>query len=388
MVLLGRDPARRSVMRSVRFFLIAILLFSVAGFSQTKITIPAGTPEDKALTEISQENDNAKRITMLESFVQTYASNKAAVAYGYWQLSQQYTATDVNKAIGYGDKALAAMPDVLDILQSQCDLAQQAKDYAKVVDYATRGAVVINAIDKQPKPESTDAQTWTDNLKRERESAQPIYDYMATAAYNAMAQETDPKKRVTEIERFSEAFQGSKLMENVNLLAVATYQEMNDMPKLMAFGEKALAADPKNASLLTLMANAFAEDPKGTDLAKADTYARKAIELIKADNSGPEANRIVTEGFAHQVLGYSLLRQEKTPQAIAELKTAVAMLQSDPTKLSIALYRLGYAYAKSKQNANAKEVLTQATEVNGPFQQAAKELLAKVEAAPAVPRKK
>ena len=388
MVLLGRDPARRSVMRSVRFFLIAILLFSVAGFSQTKITIPAGTPEDKALTEISQENDNAKRITMLESFVQTYASNKAAVAYGYWQLSQQYTATDVNKAIGYGDKALAAMPDVLDILQSQCDLAQQAKDYAKVVDYATRGAVVINAIDKQPKPESTDAQTWTDNLKRERESAQPIYDYMATAAYNAMAQETDPKKRVTEIERFSEAFQGSKLMENVNLLAVATYQEMNDMPKLMAFGEKALAADPKNASLLTLMANAFAEDPKGTDLAKADTYARKAIELIKADNSGPEANRIVTEGFAHQVLGYSLLRQEKTPQAIAELKTAVAMLQSDPTKLSIALYRLGYAYAKSKQNANAKEVLTQATEVNGPFQQAAKELLAKVEAAPAAPKRK
>ena len=388
MVLLGRDPARRSVMKSVRNILIAILLFSVAGFSQTKITIPAGTPEDKALTEISQENDNAKRIKMLEDFVQTYASNKAAVAYGYWQLSQQYTATDLTKALADGDKALEAMPDVLDILQSQCDLAQQAKDYAKVVDYATRGAVVINAIEKQPKPESTDAQTWTDNLKRERESAQPIYDYMATAAYNAMAQETDPKKRVTEIERFSEAFQGSKLMENVNLLAVATYQEMNDMPKLMAFGEKALAADPKNASLLTLMANAFAEDPKGTELAKADTYARQAIELIKADNTGPEANRIVTEGFAHQVLGYSLLRQEKTPQAIAELKTAVAMLQSDPTKLSIALYRLGYAYAKSKQNANAKEVLTQATEVNGPFQQAAKELLAKVEAAPAAPKRK
>jgi tetratricopeptide (TPR) repeat protein len=386
--LLGRDPARRSVMTSVRNILIAILLFSVAGFSQTKITIPAGTPEDKALTEISQENDNAKRIKMLEDFVQTYASNKSAVAYGYWQLSQQYTATDVNKALGYGDKALAAMPDVLDILQSQCDLAQQAKDYSKVVDYATRGAVVINAIEKQPKPENSDEQSWTDNLKRERESAQPIYDYMATAAYNAMASETDAKKRVTEIERFSEAFKGSKLMENVNLLAVATYQEMNDMPKLMAFGEKALAADPKNASLLTLMANAFAEDPKGTELVKADAYSRKAIELIKADTTMTEANRIVTEGFAHQVLGYSLLRQEKTPQAIGELKTSVAMLQSDSTKLSIALYRLGYAYAKSKQNANAKEVLTQATEVNGPFQQAAKELLAKVEAAPATPRRK
>ncbi len=375
-------------MKPVRPLLVAILSFSVAGFSQTKITIPAGTPEDKALTEISQESDTGKRITMLDDFVQKYASNKGAVAYGNWQLSQQYTATDINKAIAYGDKALAAMPDVLDILQSQTDLSQQAKDYAKVVDYATRGAVVVNGITKQPKPEGYDEQSWVDNQKRERESAQPVYDYLATAAYNAMASETDPKKRVTEIERFSEAFAGSKLMDNVNLLAVATYQEMNDMPKLMSFGEKALAADPKNASLLTLMANAFAEDPKGTELAKADTYARRAIELIKVDTTAPEANRLVTEGFAHQVLGYSLLRQEKTPQAIAELKTAVAMLQSDPTKLSIALYRLGYAYAKSKQNANAKQVLTQATEVRGPFQEAAKELLAKVNAAPATPTRK
>lgn len=375
-------------MKSARYLLFAILFFSLTGFSQTKITIPAGTPEDKALTEISQEASNDKRITMLEDFVKTYASNPAAVAYGNWQLSQQFTASDPNKALEYGDKALAAMPDVLDILQSQTDLAQQAKNYAKVVDYATRGAVVVQGIEKQPKPEGYDDESWKGNQQREREQAQPTYDYMATAAYNAMAAEPDPKKRVSEIERFMEAFKGSKLSENANLLAVATFQEMNDLPKLMAFGEKALAADPKNASLLTLMANAFAEDQKGAELAKADSYARKAIELIKADQTTPEASRIVTEGFAHQVLGYSLLRQEKTPAAIAELKTAVAMLQSDPPKLSIALYRLGYAYAKSKQNANAKQVLTQATTVDGPFKEAAKELLAKVNAAPTGPTRK
>jgi tetratricopeptide (TPR) repeat protein len=367
-------------MKSARLSLFAILFFSLTCLSQTKITIPAGTPEDKALTEISQEADNAKRITMLEDFVKTYASNRGAVAYGNWQLSQQFTAADPNKALAYGDAALAAMPDVLDILQSQTDLAQQAKNYGKVVDYATRGAVVIQGIEKQPKPEATDEQTWKDNQQREREQAQPIYDYMATAAYNAMAAEPDPKKRVTEIERYMEAFKGSKLSENANLLAVATFQEMNDLPKLMSFGEKVLAADPNNISLLTLMANAFAEDQKGAELAKADTYAHKAIELSKADKTTPEASRIVTEGFAHQVLGYSLLRQEKTPAAITELKTAVSMLQSDPTKLSIALYRLGYAYAKSNQTANAKQTLTEAAAVDGPFQGPAKDLLAKVNA--------
>src|SRR3954465_3173482 len=200
-------------MKLVRLLLIT-LVFCLTAVSQTKITIPAGTPEDKALTEISQEADNEKRITMLEAFVDKYASNRGAVAYGNWQLSQQFTASDPKKALAYGDKALAAMPDVLDILQSQTDLAQQAKNYAKVVDYATRGAVVVQAIEKQPRPEGFDEQSWTDNQKRDREQAQPIYDYMATAAYNAMAAEPDPKKRVTEIERYSEAFKGTKLMEN------------------------------------------------------------------------------------------------------------------------------------------------------------------------------
>lgn len=374
-------------MKSLRILLFVVFV-SFVSFSQTKIIIPAGTPEDKALTEISQEADNQKRIAMLEDFVQKYSSNSAAAAYGNWQLSQQFVGTDPNKALQYGDKALAAMPDVLDILQSQTDLAQQAKNYEKVVDYACRGAVVIGNIEKQPKPENTDDEGWKGNVTREREQAQPVYDYLATAAYNAMASEQDPKKRVVEIERYTEAFRGSKLAQNADVLAVATFQELNDLPKLVAFGEKALAADPNNSSLLTLMANAFAEDPKGTNLAKADNYARRAIELAKADKDSPEENRLISEGFAHQILGYTLLRQEKTPAAIAELKSASTMLKSDPTKYSITLYRLGYAYAKSNQTANAKQVLAEAITVEGPFKQAAKELLNKVNAAkPGVRRK-
>jgi tetratricopeptide (TPR) repeat protein len=324
---------------------------------------------------------------MLQDFVQKYASNSAAVAYGYWQLSQLQAATEPGKALEYGDKALAAMPDVLDILQSQTDLAQQAKNYSKVVDYAVRGGIVINALDKQPKPQDADEDSWKQSVEREKAQAMPVYDYLATAAYNAMASETDPKKRTAEIERYMEGFRGTKLAENATLLAIATYQEMNDFPKLVAFGEKALAADPKNASLYTLMANAFAEDPQGANLTKADTYARKAIELAKADEKMPEESKIVTEGFAHQVLGYSLLRQEKTPAAIAELKTASAMLKSDNAKYSITLYRLGFAYAKANQNANAKQVLSEAVTVEGPFQQASKDLLAKVNAAKPAARK-
>ena len=369
----------RSLVKPVRYLPILLILFATTAWSQSKIVIPAGTPEDKALTDISQQSDPDKRVSMLQDFVTQYASNPAAVAYGNWQLSQQYVTSDPAKAMEYGDKALAAMPDVLDILQTQADLAQQTKNYAKVVDYGTRAAVVIKNIDKQPKPEAMGEDDFKNQIATQKASAAPIYEYLAAAAYNAAAAEQDPKKRIVEIERFTEAFQGSKLTDNANLLAVATYQELNDMPRLIAFGEKSLAADPKNASMLTLLANAFAE--AGTNLAKADSYSRQAIELMKADTTASPETRQITEGFAHQILGYTLLREEKTTAAIAELKTASTMLKADPAKYSITLYRLGFAYAKDKQNANAKLVLSECVTVDGPFKDAAKDLLAKVSAA-------
>ena len=87
--------------------LTVIVLASVALLAQTKISIPAGTPEDKALNAVSGETDAQKKISMLEDFVQTYSSNPAAVAYGNWQLAQQYAASDPAKAMSYNDKALA-----------------------------------------------------------------------------------------------------------------------------------------------------------------------------------------------------------------------------------------------------------------------------------------
>jgi tetratricopeptide (TPR) repeat protein len=338
--------------------LVMVAVASVVTLAQTKISIPAGTPEDKALNAVSSENNAEKKISMLEEFVQTYSSNPAAVAYGNWQLAQQYAGSDPAKAMSYNDKALAAMPDVLDIIQSQLELAQQLKETSKVVDYAVRGAKIINGLQGADK-----------------DAAQTTYGFLDASAYNAVVADPDPKHRMAQIEIYSKAFAGSPNAKNANVVAVEALAEMNDTAKLSEFGEKALAADPNNIGLLTLLANAYVEDPKPTYVTKGAAYARKLIELAKADTS---PNARVTEGFGHEILGYSLLRGDKTAQAITELKIASTMVKSDPVKSSITLYRLGYAYAKSNQMAQAKEILTEAASVEGPFQQSSKDLLLKV----------
>jgi len=112
---------------------IVILVLSLSAFAQLdKLVIPAGTPEDQALTAISNEQDDKKKVAMYEDFVQKFSANPAAVAYGNWQLAQSYqTDGNLEKALSFGDKALASAPTNLDILVSQANIASQMKSNAK-----------------------------------------------------------------------------------------------------------------------------------------------------------------------------------------------------------------------------------------------------------------
>src|ERR1700691_1008248 len=141
-----------SLVPVVAFFYFLFLAASSAAQTD-KIIIPAGTPEDHELQAISNEQDAAKKLAMYQDFVQKYSSNPAAVAYGDWQISQAYQSTgDLTKALEFGDKALVGSPRNLDILISQASIAQQAKDNAKLMDYAAKGGEVCYSIANQPKP--------------------------------------------------------------------------------------------------------------------------------------------------------------------------------------------------------------------------------------------
>src|ERR1700756_2919215 len=134
---------RWAVKRISRFLAALTALFSTLSFAQVdRIVIPAGTPEDQALQEISKETDSQKKVALYQDFVQKFSANPAAVAFGNWQLSQSYQAAgDLPKALEYGDKAVAGSPHNLDILVSLAGIAQQLKDGAKIMDYAEKGGL-------------------------------------------------------------------------------------------------------------------------------------------------------------------------------------------------------------------------------------------------------
>ena len=369
-------------MRVSRGFVVGLaVLFSLPLFAQMdKIVIPAGTPEDQALQAISAESDEAKKLPMYEDFIQKFASNPAAVAYGNWQLSQAYDATgDTQKAVAYGEKALTGSPKNMDILVSQVNILQKTKDHAKIVEYSTRGGEVYNSLDKQPKPADMSDADFATRIESDKSAAKPSYEFLEAAAYNAIAEETDAKARMSYIEKFTPAFPNSRFGDGITSYAMAALSDLKDMNRLVAYGEKTLAANPNHVPSLLLLASAYVDDPKAGSLAKSVSYAQKAIAAAKADAPDADNPRKISAGVAHSTLGYAYMKQDKTPASVPELKSAVGLLRGlDEQQFAIAAYRLGYAYGKLNRMAEAREILQEAMKVQGPMQPMVKDLLAKV----------
>jgi tetratricopeptide (TPR) repeat protein len=369
----------------VVYCFIFLIISPRAGAQMDKIVIPAGTPEDHDLQAISNEQDAAKKLAMYQDFVQKYASNPAAVAYGNWQISQTYQATgDLTKALDYGDKALAGAPRNLDILVSQASVAQQAKDNAKLIDNAAKGGAVCNSIGKQPKPEGMSDDDFRKQVEEDKSAVKNNCDFLESAGFNVIASENDAKSRMADIEKYSAAFPDSKFQDQVSSYAMYTLGpgQLNDQARLVAFGEKTLAANPNSLPALLLLAGSYVDDPKPGSVAKAVTYSQKAIAVAKADDPDADKTRKVSAGAAHSVLGYAYIKQDKTAAAIPELKSAAALLKGqDDQQYSIALYRLGFAYAKLSRVNEARDVLTEAVKISGPVQAMSQDLLNKVNAA-------
>jgi len=361
---------------------VILLLQSImAGAQVGHLLIPAGSPEDKDLQAVAAESDAEKRIPMLQDFLQKYAANPQAVTYGQWQLAQQYLDTgDTAKALEYGQKAVAGQPNNLDILVFVAGAAQRAKAYDIVVDCALRGATAFNGIATQPKPEGMDPEDFALRVKQTQDPVRSSFEYLEVAGLNAMVSEPSAKKRMGYIEHYITAFPGSRFQEQVMQLAVSTLGELKDSARLVSFGEKALAANPKSMSTLVVLSEAFGESSDASAGSRAESYARKALDLSKAQTGGDAGQVQLYTGMAHSALGNALLRQDKNLPAIAELKAATGDLKGQGDAYCLALYRLGFAYAKTGKLGEAKVTLTELVKIEGPYQPLAKDLLAKVEA--------
>jgi len=374
-------PCKGTLQLAVFFYFSLSIL--QAGAQVDHIVIAAGTEEDHALQAITNEQDAQKKLAMYQEFVQKFSSNPQAVAYGDWQLAQAYQAGgDLDKALDFGDKALASSPHNLDILISQVNIAQQAKNNAKLMDYIGKGGQICHSIAKQPKPQGMSDEDFTRKVSEDKAASQSSCDFLETTGVNVISGETDPKSRMAYIDSFSEGFPDSKYQDTVSSLALESLSQLKDNARLVAYGEKILAANPNSLPALLLLANYYGDDTKPGSAAKAITYSQKVIEVAKPDAPDADKSRKVSGGVAHCTIGWAYLKQEKTAASIPELKSAAELLKGEEEQqYARALYGLGFAYGKLNKLTEARAVLTEAVKIPGPLQSMSQELMTKVNSA-------
>src|SRR5882762_10024966 len=299
--------------RTPWFPVLVVFVLSCLALAQLdRIVIPAGTPEDQALQDISKEADAQKKLALYQDFVQKFAGNPAAVAYGNWQISQAYQESgDLAKALEYGDKALAGSPRNLDILVAQAGIAQQMKNDARIMDYAEKGGQAYESNGKEPKAEGMSDQDFATRAASDKEGAKTSHDFLEGVGFNAIADEKDARTRMSYIERFSAAFPNSQYQEQVSQYAMYTLGpgQLNDSARLVAFGEKSLAANPNSMPTLLMLANTYVEESKPTNWGKAVTYSQKVIVLAKENEPDADRTRKLSAGVAHSTLGYAYMKQ-------------------------------------------------------------------------------
>ena len=364
-------------------FAIVLSIMPIAFGQVDKIVIPAGTPEDQALNAINTEQDAQKRLAMYQDFLEKFASNPAAVAYANWQLSQYYlSAGDLQKAAECGDKAAASAPHNIDILLPQVTIAQGLKNSARAFKYAVQGGEAFDSIEKQTKSADVSDQQFASSIAADKEQSQSAYDFFESAAFNAIATESDAKTRMDYIDQFTPVFAKSKFDGQIASYAMLSLSQLKDNKRLNSYAEKALAANPDNLPALLLVANAYVDGTEAGGTAKALTYAQRAIVAAKADDPAADKSKKISAGVAHSIAGRAYAKQEKTALSVTELKSATALLKGqDDQQFAVAGYYLGFDYAKLSRLTEARTVLNDVIAISGPVQQPAKDLLLKVNTA-------
>jgi tetratricopeptide (TPR) repeat protein len=354
------------------------------------VPIPAGSEVDHALTEISAATDPAQKLALINKFAEGPGKegDYPLVADGLY-VDYYLTEKNYDKAFEYGDKLFALDPDNFQNAMNMIRAASEKGDADRLISYGEKEQGILKRFTDAPAPAGTDASQWRQQKSQALESNKDAIAYVQQAVFSGAYQVKDPARRAVLLARFAQIYSDSPYANQALGVAATAYQQAQNTPKMLEVANGLLAKDPNNLGMLLLLSDYYCD--KADQLAKAETYAKKAVSLPDAAPK-PEGvtdeqwaqQRSLQKGLALSSLGQVNIEKKDNAQALQNLKAAAALVKSDDGSYARNQYRLGYALLNLKRNAEAKEAFMQAASVNSPYKALAQEKLrASAGAAPA-----
>lgn len=199
-------------------------------------------------------------------------------------------------------------------------------------------------------------------------------------AYEAFYQTppSDPQKVASSGEAFVKKYPSSKYNAAVYARLTGAYETLGESTKMFDAGHKALALNPNNVDVLSLMAYAIPRRINPNDLEtpqklkEATQDADHALALLsqmkKPANLSQQQFTTAVNGesaYCHSGLGLVDYYQHNIPGMVSEFQQAVKL---EPTPDPTDQYLLGLAYLQANRPADAVTVLKECGAVAGPIE--------------------
>jgi tetratricopeptide (TPR) repeat protein len=336
------------------------------------VPIAAGSDADHAMTEINAENDPAQKLTLIDKFSSTLGQGDMAIVADDLYVNYYLAQKNYEKAFEYGDKLFALDPDSFSNAVSMVRAASEKGDNDKLMAYGEKVPGILQRFKASAAPSGADAANWERQKTTTLENNKDNISYVQQAIFLGVYRTPNAAKRAALLTHFAELFPDSPYANQALGVAATSYQQAQNVPKMLEVANGLLAKDPNNIGMLLLLSDYYSE--KGEQLDKAEASAKKAIALLSAAQK-PEGvtdeqwqqQIALQKGLALSALGQVNIQKKDNAQAVDNFKAASPLLKVDEGSYGRNQYRLGFALLNLKRNAEAKDAFAQSASVNSAY---------------------
>ncbi len=383
-------------MRNGFLSLVIVFTFAAAGAARAQLvrttTIHAGTPEDQALDAISSATDSAQKLALIDKFMADFGQGDMAIMANELYVSYYTDAKNYGKMAEYCQKILALDPDNFNATIHLARAESELGNIAALFDAGEKMNAIIVRYKAQKPPADSAPADWQSRHDQALADQHDQIEYVRDLLANAVFRSQSPADQAAYGDRFAADFPDSPYAASSEALAAGDYQQLQNTPKMIAAGERALSLNPNNVDALLILADYYSE--KGTDLDKADAYAKKVLSVLPtakkpenvADDQWQKQISFQT-GLAWSAEGQILINRNDLDGALAAFQKASPLVKNNTFAYARNLYRLGFTYARMKKIPEATAALTEAASLNTPFKALAQQTLQQLKSAAPAPKK-
>lgn len=329
---------------------VILAALSLAAFGQRHKMEELDTekPGGKLLQQILQENDQAKKMALMEQFAGEFPKLETT-AWVLEQLQVAYVkAGDADKIIASGEKLLAIDPNDTEAALQCLKAAETKKDVEQIKKWSATTSANARKLASTPKPAEADqVESW----KSEVDYAKQVDTYSEYALFSAAVQSRDPKVTIELAEILAQRNPKGEYTAKTQQALFVAYRQAGANDKAVALAEKQLATDQTNEDMMLVVADSYLQSKK--DPEKVHSYSTKIVEVVAAKPK-PEgtsdadwtAHKNQVTGLAHYMNGKQYAAENRHAEVDRELKKALPLVEASPALASLKpelLFLLGFS---------------------------------------------